>query len=275
MQAGIVADYIRLVWLVHTRVLARNAACWKKIGAVLHPFMGQQVQPCTEFVSLNKPESLCLGFGKIYLLIDLWRMFRKFGIDRRPLLVQNKPAWRRRGSKLDRKQAIEAPGWLWQTYCAFWRLLLDADGRSITNGSRTRTERLASLWSGFCSIYLCGDFWIPRKKPAIFIHARHESGWPTGEYWQDGNCADGWEKLDIGNQEHRLFRLSDCGGYCWIMAFRKQPLVYDSTRDPIAKMVGREEEQDAALEGKVGAARAVSLQIAVPAADGEFGIALL
>jgi hypothetical protein len=59
------------------------------------------------------------------------------------------------------------------------------------------------------------------------------------------------------------------------MAFRKQPLVYDSTRDPIAKMVGREEEQDAALEGKVGAARAVSLQIAVPAADGEFGIALL
>jgi hypothetical protein len=33
--------------------------------------MGQQVQPCTEFVSLNKPESLCLGFGKIYLLIDL------------------------------------------------------------------------------------------------------------------------------------------------------------------------------------------------------------
>jgi hypothetical protein len=59
------------------------------------------------------------------------------------------------------------------------------------------------------------------------------------------------------------------------MAFRNQPLVYDSTRDPIAKMVGREEEQDAALGGRVGAARAVSLQTAVPAADGEFGIALL
>jgi hypothetical protein len=59
------------------------------------------------------------------------------------------------------------------------------------------------------------------------------------------------------------------------MAFRKQPLMYDSTRDPIAKMVGREEEQDAALGGRVGAARAVLLQTAVPAADGEFGISLL
>jgi hypothetical protein len=51
--------------------------------------------------------------------------------------------------------------------------------------------------------------------------------------------------------------------------------MYDSTRDPIAKMVGREEEQDAALGGRVGAARAVLLQTAVPAADGEFGISLL
>jgi hypothetical protein len=38
---------------------------------VLHPFMGQRVQPCTEFVSLDKPESLCPGFGKMYLLIGL------------------------------------------------------------------------------------------------------------------------------------------------------------------------------------------------------------
>jgi hypothetical protein len=51
--------------------------------------------------------------------------------------------------------------------------------------------------------------------------------------------------------------------------------VYDSTRDPIAKLVGREEEQDAALGSRVEAVRAVSLQTAVPAADGEFGIALL
>jgi hypothetical protein len=71
MQAGIVADYIRLVWLVNAHVLTRNAACWKKIGAVLHPFMGQWVQPCTKLATLNKPESLCPGFGKTHLLIDL------------------------------------------------------------------------------------------------------------------------------------------------------------------------------------------------------------
>jgi hypothetical protein len=58
------------------------------------------------------------------------------------------------------------------------------------------------------------------------------------------------------------------------MAFRKQPLVYDSTRDPIAKVVRREGE-DVALGSRVGAAEAVSLQTAVPVADGEFDIAFL